>query len=321
MSVLQSNCELSMFRDMVASSYILNDVQEMQFAKHQNNDDEDISVDSLKTVFQTGYAFRGMANEEVNSLVFDGYSFDSLPRAIVGTLYPNVTTIYIKNNKSLRNIESILEQFDRLTWLECTNCPLFGDLSPLVDSFHRLNGLVICDCGLNKVEEPLFASPCLQRLEHLDFSGNKFPSLPESIGALTGLQTMVLTRCPNLRRLPDAVGNLSALDLLALFENDTLSELPSTVGRLGDNCMIPCHFSPMLEKPSICFRGSVPVIRTFFMLQRLRWLRGTVKLMILLRNARLRANDRLYRPGGSGFLACQSHFIEMQQQNQQEEHS
>jgi hypothetical protein len=47
-------------------------------------------------------------------------------------------------------------------------------------------------------------------------------------------------------------------------------------------------------------------------------LRGFVRLAILFREARLRANDRLYQPGGKGYYACKERFEAMQQEQQQE---
>jgi hypothetical protein len=41
--------------------------------------------------------------------------------------------------------------------------------------------------------------------------------------------------------------------------------------------------------------------------------RGVVRLSILVSEARLRANDRLYRPDGSGYQSCKERFEECQQ--------
>eukprot|EP00253_Pinus_taeda_P007810 PITA_07810 len=73
----------------------------------------------------------------------------------------------------------------------------------------------------------------LTGLQTLDFSGcPRLERLPDSVGQLTGLQTLDFSRCSSVERLPDSVGQLTGLQSLNLQECTRLQGLPHSVGQL-----------------------------------------------------------------------------------------
>lgn len=56
-------------------------------------------------------------------------------------------------------------------------------------------------------------------------------TLPNSLGNLTGLQTLLLDGCSTLQTLPNSVGNLTGLESLNLGWCSAMQTLPDSVGK------------------------------------------------------------------------------------------
>ena len=110
-------------------------------------------------------------------------------------------------------------------------------------------------------------------------------------------------------QLPDELGNLSSLRFLSLCGNN-ISSLPNTMGRLNDNCDIYLHRNPNLAYPPMIHRNSIKSMRQFFHKERMNLFFGVVLLNPSIKRARWRANERLYRPGGLGYVETKERFEE-----------
>jgi len=109
--------------------------------------------------------------------------------------------------------------------------------------------------------------------------------------------------------LPDELGQLSNLRFISFCGNN-VATLPRTMGRLHDKCDLYLHRNPNLTYPPRGHRRSVKAMRLFFHQERMALLRGAVLLLPHLKRARWRAIERLYRPGGGGYMICKERFEE-----------
>lgn len=72
----------------------------------------------------------------------------------------------------------------------------------------------------------------LKALKTLDISCAIITMLPESLGQLTSLTTLDLSRCDALTGLPESLGQLAALTTMNVSYCRTLTGLPASVGQL-----------------------------------------------------------------------------------------
>ncbi|KAL7204521.1 hypothetical protein ACSBR2_017571 [Camellia fascicularis] len=72
----------------------------------------------------------------------------------------------------------------------------------------------------------------LKHLRYLNFSYTRIRTVPESLGTLYNLQTLMLRGCPELRKLPADMGNLINLRHLDMIDSNSLEEMPQGIGKL-----------------------------------------------------------------------------------------
>ncbi|CAL5380195.1 unnamed protein product [Camellia sinensis] len=72
----------------------------------------------------------------------------------------------------------------------------------------------------------------LKHLRYLNFSYTNIQTVPESLGTLYNLQTLMLRGCPELRKLPANMGNLINLRHLDMIDSNSLEEMPRGIDKL-----------------------------------------------------------------------------------------
>ncbi len=109
--------------------------------------------------------------------------------------------------------------------------------------------------------------------------------------------------------IPEEIGALQQLRFASLCGNN-ITRLPRQMAHLNLNCDVYLHRNPNLRYPPPPYQKSIQMMRQFFHQERMRLLRGSVLLMPHVTRARWRALERLYRPGGSGYVECKERFEE-----------
>ncbi|KAL7234418.1 hypothetical protein ACSBR1_017922 [Camellia fascicularis] len=72
----------------------------------------------------------------------------------------------------------------------------------------------------------------LKHVRYLNLSYTKIKTVPESLGNLYNLQTLMLRGCPELKRLPAYMGNLINLRHLDMIDSNSLEEMPQGIDKL-----------------------------------------------------------------------------------------
>ena len=259
--------------------------------------------------------------QRIQRLYFASYSFHSLPDRVIGEAYANLNHVDIRDNDTLRDIGSIISQLTNLQSLNICDCSNLASILPIAtvpaQTGRRLalKHLWIRGCNFTHTTlaewDGIFKSLASSTgpVERLALSRNQMAYLPCSIATLSAsLSYLFIEDMPGIV-IPDIIGSLSSLRYLSLAGND-LHRLPSTIGRLGigSHVDINLHRNPNLSYPPAEYQKSVASMRQFFHSERMKMFCGFVRFYPHLRRARLRANDRLFRPGGSGFISCRARF-------------
>ena len=149
---------------------------------------------------------------------------------------------------------------------------------------------------------------------------NEIERLPDCIQHLSKtLHTLILQELPQFTKLPSSIGLLKSLKLLTIVDA-TVILFPPEIGRLRDDCEVAyinmqtntdgCSEISAKIYPPMCHRGSIVSMRRYFTICRAKAFWGWIRLAILFRKARERANERLFSPGGRGYKRCRDHFSE-----------
>ena len=249
---------------------------------------------------------------------------------------------------SLRCIDSLTSQLPHLTSLNLSDCPNITTLAPLaISQVLNLRHLWVRGCNLSSMSREEWASVfdtlAESPLERLTLSRNNMRYLHENVGKIKSLQYLfvedntsgfgngrssnnasistLLTESDMVSlpsyylansvafEVPDELGNLSSLRFLSLCGNN-ITQLPKTMGRLNDNCDVYLHRNPNLTYPPMIHRNSIKAMRQFFHKERMNLFIGAVLFMPHFQRARNRANERLFRPGGLGYVECKNRFEE-----------
>lgn len=99
-----------------------------------------------------------------------------------------------------------------------------------IEQAKKTGVLALRECGL-KTLPPAAVAPDASSIRTVDLTGNSLNSLPDGIGAWTGLQNCICEQA-GLSVLPAAVGKLASLQKLTLSSNK-LRTLPVELSQLG----------------------------------------------------------------------------------------
>ncbi|GLT33615.1 hypothetical protein SLA2020_081870 [Shorea laevis] len=102
-------------------------------------------------------------------------------------------------------------------------------LHDLLPTLNRLRVLSLYKYEISKL--PDFVEK-LKHIRYIDLSRTKIECLPESVGSLLFLQTLLLSSCEKLTELPTTIGNLIDLHHLDITNTSSLKEMPSEIGNL-----------------------------------------------------------------------------------------
>ena len=280
---------------------------------------------------------------EISILHYD--TIKTLPTRAIANICPNVRCFRIESCKLLSNIQSLLIDFGNIWMLQLHDCPEITSLDFITNcpSNHmHISHLSIRSCGLvsaleqkkiyddsersskrqrreDRTNDPLYTQDIWTRAfsrlsqttsNHVELSiakcENMF-SIPSSIRLLASKITLLhLTNLINLTHLTSEIGSLRQLEVFLLLDT-AIKHLPMEIGRLGINCLVQVSGKELISPPK-CFRGSMHALRNYFTRKRNRIWRGFIRLSILLRYARNRAIERLYKPGGKGYIKCRDSF-------------
>ncbi len=266
----------------------------------------------------------------VRGLHFVDYEFNSLPNNI-GLVFTRITQCTFYKCHELMSFSSTVKQFASLSSLSARDCQRLTSLSSLSDIPPQtsLQALRINNCGLcitsdHDWEEAMKAigdTPSIGMVLNIT-SCNKLRRLPISMKYLGRvLSCLRLESNYNLNHLPDIICEMKSMVEFQLINCPAICSLPPSMSRLRNECKISITGNDNLiekisqdilkgngSKESSYFSQKIGKMKGHFIQSRVRQLKTLVNLTILLRRARLRANHRIYQPGGAGFLRCRAHF-------------
>ena len=276
-------------------------------------------------------------NDRIRKVYFMAYNFPTLPGTpIIGATYINLRHVDIRDNDEFNDIGPILRQIPNLTSLNVSDCPSLTSLLPIatVPMETRRNlalkhlwvrGTSLADMTVGEWKGVFRAfAQSSGPMERLALCRNQLANLPCSIVLLcSSLTYLFVEDMPDIV-IPEVIGSMKRLRYLSLAGND-LKRLPKTIGRLGNHGVgggifsINLHRNPNLISPPAEYQHSIETIRVYLHTERMCLLRGLIRLYPHMRRARLRANERMYRPNGSGYWSSKERFERRQSSQQLDE--
>ncbi|KAL3745744.1 hypothetical protein ACJRO7_014805 [Eucalyptus globulus] len=158
--------------------------------------------------------------------------------------------LIIEDCRKLAEIDSSIGQLKHLEYLNLNNCCSLSHLPKEMGTLFALTELILDNTslrrlpdwwGIENMESPhVHISPssktgdslnCLTSLLKLSLNHTCITHLPDSIGALTNLQSLSLRVCIHMQRLPSSIKELRSLTELDLFSLESI-ELPDSMESL-----------------------------------------------------------------------------------------
>ncbi|GLT32735.1 hypothetical protein SLA2020_073800 [Shorea laevis] len=102
-------------------------------------------------------------------------------------------------------------------------------LCDFLPTLNCLRVLSLCGYRISKLPDSF---ENLKHMRYIDLSGTSIKCIPESVGSLLFLQTLLLCGCRELSKLPMTIGNLIDLHHLDITDTPSLKEMPSGIGNL-----------------------------------------------------------------------------------------
>ncbi|GLT96329.1 hypothetical protein SLE2022_139570 [Rubroshorea leprosula] len=102
-------------------------------------------------------------------------------------------------------------------------------LHNVLPTLNCLRVLSLCNYQISKLPDSF---ENLKHMQYIDLSCSSITCVPESVGSLLFLQTLLLSGCQMLTKLPTTIGNLIDLHHLDITHTPHLKEMPSGIGNL-----------------------------------------------------------------------------------------
>ncbi|GKV46388.1 hypothetical protein SLEP1_g53374 [Rubroshorea leprosula] len=102
----------------------------------------------------------------------------------------------------------------------------------LHDFLPTLNRLRVLSLRRYQISELPESFQNLKHIRYIDLSSTSIECIPESVGSLLFLQTLLLCGCEKLSKLPMTIGNLIDLHHLDITDTPSLKKMPSGIGNL-----------------------------------------------------------------------------------------
>nr|XP_011458231.1 PREDICTED: TMV resistance protein N-like isoform X2 [Fragaria vesca subsp. vesca] len=145
------------------------------------------------------------------------------------TYAPRVERLVLEGCSSLVDIHPSIAHLESLTCLNLKDCKSLRSL-PSVIAMKSLEIFILSGCSkFQGIPEFVGSMECLLELS-LDETA--IEQLPLSVGLLTGLTSLNLRDCKNLKRLPRDIGNLKSLKRLNICGCSKLETLPDSLGKI-----------------------------------------------------------------------------------------
>ncbi|GKV48918.1 hypothetical protein SLEP1_g55700 [Rubroshorea leprosula] len=112
-------------------------------------------------------------------------------------------------------------------------------LHDLLPTLNCLRVLSLCNYQISKLPDSF---KNLKHIRYIDLSGTCIECIPESVGSLLFLQTLLFRGCRKLTKLPTTIGNLIDLHHLDISGTSSLEEMPSEIGNLKNLVTLPKLF-------------------------------------------------------------------------------
>nr|XP_048319796.1 probable WRKY transcription factor 19 isoform X2 [Ziziphus jujuba var. spinosa] len=125
----------------------------------------------------------------------------------------------------IEKLPESIENIEKLKHLNLKDCKRLKILPQSIWKLKYLEKLILLDCPNLQGKFPEICD-VMECLNEIDLGGTRIEELPESIENLTGLTTLNLGSCPQIKFLPNSLCKLSRLVTLKLEECSSLEELP-----------------------------------------------------------------------------------------------
>jgi len=167
-------------------------------------------------------------NEKLTQLIVRGYGLENLPEEI--SLLKNLTYLKVQG---FGNTSNAVNYFATMTTLTELEVPFYANefLPPSIGALTNLKILRLEGCHITSLPSTIGQLTSLEELYITKYFDNKILDVPNEIGNLINLKTLDLSAC-NLKSLPRTISNCTKLKQLDLAKND-FSGIPNEISNLS----------------------------------------------------------------------------------------